>query len=174
MRVVDMNNFSLPKESQHFLLLTGLRHAAEWLQGRYTIVMQPLDLPVNDPTADPDPGSDSCAICLRSAGRHRQGPRRRDDFTGWCCSHCPLGHHGPTPRKHRGRNTRLTASREKPSRNTIVPAVSTEKPNARAHSMASTSLGGLSTRNSLHVRRTLNCKKSCKEAAAQCRICQSH
>jgi len=74
MRVVDMNNFSLPKESQHFLLLTGLRHAAEWLQGRYTIVVQPLDLPVNDPTADPDPGSDSCAICLRSAGRHRQGP----------------------------------------------------------------------------------------------------
>ena len=50
MRVVDMNNFSLPKESQHFLLLTGLRHAAV-LQGRYTIVVQPLDLPVNDPTA---------------------------------------------------------------------------------------------------------------------------
>ena len=53
MRVVDMNNFSLPKESQHFLLLTGLRHAAEWLQGRYTIVVQPLDLPVDDPTAEP-------------------------------------------------------------------------------------------------------------------------
>jgi|SRR5438034_1603578 len=74
MRVVDMNNFSLPKESQHFLLLTGLRHAAEWLQGRYTIVVQPLDLPVNDPTAEPRSWIRFLRHMLTQCRGHRQGP----------------------------------------------------------------------------------------------------